>query len=111
MITENYLATWTKSARETLAEARVGGFMRDMLKSGLDLPVEEIIGEVERHSREYAVNWATVADKHELSGLYRKIAEFANVGDGVYVDVGCGVGNLLCALPRNSRLIGVDINP
>lgn len=114
MTAENYLQAMKESTRQTLAEPRVKEFMKGILKAGAEFPIDHIIGDLEESMREYAQNWSVVAAKHEASGLYRKIANFALASSqsrGVYVDIGCGAGNLLCAMPQQSKLIGIDINP
>ena len=108
---ESYLEAWKKSTRETLAEPRVKEFMASLFKAGFNFSIDSTVAEIDQHTREYALNWAAVAEKHASAGLYRKISDFAGAMDGLYLDLGCGAGQLLCALPQGLKLIGIDINP
>jgi SAM-dependent methyltransferase len=109
---KSYLEKLKKTAKQALAEPRVREYMSSLFDVDIDnTPIGGLIDHLDQSMRDYADNWSIMSGKHEESGLYKRISEFAGAKSGVYVDLACGAGNLLCALPKNMKLIGADINP
>jgi len=110
---EYYLESWKASAQKTLDNPRVREFLAKFPKELLEkLPLMQSIDSLHSSMRGYARDWAELASAHETSGLYKRIVDFANLSGGLFVDIGCGAGNLLLELAKRKdiNLIGTDIN-